>query len=291
MSSKSYPLQAIVNILNGQPSAALKRKEGAGFAPASRLSLLAPRPSASLRRRATTKCGQPSAALGRNTGSLRPPLEKRKARASPPPLFYLCWLPAPPLRSAGGQPQSAGSLRQPSEEIRAAYGRPWRKGRRGLRPRLSSVFAGLCLEATKCGQPTAAPGEKEGAGFAPASLLSLLAPRPSASLRRRATTKCGQPSTALGRNAGSLRPPLREKVGAGFAPASLLSLLAPRPSASLRRRATTKCGQPSAALGRNAGSLRQPLKERKARASPPPIVYALAVAKMNNYPKLKNQNE
>ena len=41
----------------------------------------------------------------------------------------------------------------------------------------------------------------------------------------------------------------------------------------------------------SAGSLRQPLKVRKARASPPPLVYTLAVAKMNNYPKLKNQNE
>ena len=73
MSSKSYPLQAIISVLNGQPSAALKKKEGAGFAPASRLSLLAPRHSATLRRRATTKCGQPSAALRRNAGSLRQP--------------------------------------------------------------------------------------------------------------------------------------------------------------------------------------------------------------------------
>ena len=97
-------------------------------------------------------------------------------------------------------------------------------------------------------------------GKIPASLLSLLAPRPSASLRRRATTKCGQPSAAL-----------ESKAGAGFAPASLLSLLA--------------------FTGHKCGRLPAALKKRQARASPPPIVYTLAVAKMNNYPKLKNQNE
>ena len=57
-------------------------------------------------------------------GSLRQPLKRRKARTSPPPLVCLCWLPAPTLRSAGGQPQSAGSLRPPLEEMRAAFGSP-----------------------------------------------------------------------------------------------------------------------------------------------------------------------
>ncbi|HZK24685.1 MAG TPA: hypothetical protein VFC74_04780, partial [Oscillospiraceae bacterium] len=58
--TKSYPLQAIISTINGQPSAALKRKEGAGFAPASRLSLLA---------FTGHKCGRLPAALKRKVGA------------------------------------------------------------------------------------------------------------------------------------------------------------------------------------------------------------------------------